>query len=93
VLSGWEGHTPPEIQNELLPEIRTFLPPGQVVLVADSEFCSIDLLQQIDEWKWQFIVRVRSNIGIEISDNVLSDSLCLWLSHFASIHVGSRAVI
>jgi hypothetical protein len=69
VLSGRKGHTPPEIQNELLAEIRTFLPPGQVVLVADSEFCSIDLLQQIDEWKWQFIVRVRSNIGMEISEN------------------------
>jgi hypothetical protein len=38
--------------------------------------------QEIDEWKWQFIVRVRSNIGMEISENEW-----LKLSQFG-LHIG-----
>ena len=65
VIKGKKGHTDPTLQNELLGEIRTYLPPGQVVLVADSEFCAVELLTPLRDWGWQFIVRVRGNIHVQ----------------------------
>lgn len=65
VIKGRKGHTEPKLQNELLSEIRDCLPPGQVVLLADSEFCAVELLTAIQEWGWQFIVRVRGNVYLQ----------------------------
>ena len=62
VVKGQKGHTDSSLQNDLLSQIRPWLPRGQVVLVADSEFCSVDLLTPLRDWGWQFIVRVRGNI-------------------------------
>jgi hypothetical protein len=62
VVKGKKGHTCPQLQKELLVEIREYLPPGPVVLVADSEFCAVALLDIITDWGWHFIVRVRSNV-------------------------------
>lgn len=64
VVKGKKGHTSPQLQQDLLLEIRAYLPPGQVVLVADSEFCAIGLLDAITNWGWHFIVRVRSNVYV-----------------------------
>lgn len=62
VVKGKKGHTCPQVQKELLVEIREYLPPGSVVLVADSEFCAVALLNTMTDWGWHFIVRVRSNV-------------------------------
>ena len=62
VVKGKKGHTSPQLQQELLLEIRAYLPSGPVVLVADSEFCAVDLLNAITDWGWHFIVRVRSTV-------------------------------
>jgi len=64
VVQGKKGHTTPQVQTELLAEICDYLPPGQVVLVADSEFCAVPLLATITNWGWHFIVRVRSNVYV-----------------------------
>jgi hypothetical protein len=62
VVKGKKGHTCPQLQKELLVEIRACLPAGPVVLVADSEFCAVAFLNTITDWGWHFIVRVRSNV-------------------------------
>lgn len=62
VLKGKKGHTKAAVQEKLLDEIRAYLPAGQVVLVADSEFCAVPLLDAITNWGWHFIVRVRGNV-------------------------------
>jgi hypothetical protein len=67
VVKGKKGHTDPELQTALLTEIRALLPTGQVVLVADSEFCAVELLRPLQDWGWQFIVRVRGNVTIQPS--------------------------
>lgn len=64
VVKGKKGHTCPQRQQELLQEIRAYLPPGPVVLVADSEFAAVDLLNALTDWRWHFIVRVRSNVYV-----------------------------
>jgi hypothetical protein len=65
VVKGKKGHTTPELQQELLSEVRAYLPAGQVVLVADSEFCAVRLLTTLSDWRWHFIVRVRSNVYVQ----------------------------
>lgn len=62
VLKGRKGHTTASVQKELLEEISAYLPAGQVVLVADSEFCAVPLLDAVTNWGWHFIVRVRGNV-------------------------------
>ncbi len=69
VVKGKKGHTDPQVQNELLAEIRPLLPPGQVVLVADSEFSSVEMLTPIQAWHWFFIVRVRGNVSVQREDD------------------------
>ena len=65
VVKGKKGHTDPELQNELLAEIRPYLPAGRpVVLVADSEFSAVELLQPVTQWGWKYIVRVRGSVHI-----------------------------
>jgi hypothetical protein len=64
VVKGKKGHSEPALQNELLDEIRAYLPPGPVVLVADSEFCAVELLKPLTDWGWRFIVRVRGNVTL-----------------------------
>ena len=64
VLKGKKGHTKAAVQEELLNEIRPYLPAGQVILVADSEFCAVPLLNAITNWHWHFIVRVRGNVMV-----------------------------
>jgi hypothetical protein len=65
VVKGKKGHTAPQLQNDLLTEIRPYLPIGRpMVLVADSEFCAVELLKPITEWGWQYIVRVKSSTHI-----------------------------
>jgi hypothetical protein len=62
VVKGKKGHTDAHLQNELLAEIRPYLPVGrQVVLVADREFSAVELLKPITEWGWQYIVRVKGS--------------------------------
>lgn len=70
VVKGKKGHTDPTLQNELLAEIRAYLPPAQVVLVADSEFSAVEMLTPIRKWHWFFIVRVRGNVSVQPTDGV-----------------------
>lgn len=66
VVKGKKGHTDPNLQNELLAEIRPYLPAGRpVVLVADSEFCAVEVLKVVTEWGWRYIVRVKSSTHIQ----------------------------
>lgn len=69
VVKGKKGHTDPRLQNELLEEIQAYLPPGRVVLVADSEFSAVDLLRPIQEQDWLFIIRVRGNVLVQTQDD------------------------
>jgi hypothetical protein len=66
VVKGKKGHTSPQLQQERLLEIREYFPPGPVVLVADSEFCAVDLLNTITDWGWHFIVRAQQAPGSNV---------------------------
>lgn len=65
VLKGPKGHTDPVLQIELLQAIQPLLPSGQVVLVADSEFGAVELLTVLQQWGWQYMMRVRGNVYLQ----------------------------
>ena len=65
IVKGKKGHTDPALQNELLREVAAYLPPGPIVLVADSEFCAVELLSVLHQAGWRFIVRVRGNVTVQ----------------------------
>lgn len=65
VLKGSKGHSEPALQIELLQAIQSWLPGGQVVLVADSEFASVELLTALQQWGWQYMLRVRGNVYLQ----------------------------
>jgi len=66
---GWvkqvRGHSRAKQQVSLLGYVGTLLPPeAPVFLVGDSEFGSILVLRQLDQWRWFYVLRQKSNTGL-----------------------------
>lgn len=59
------GHTTAATQLALLDYVGTLLPPGvAVLLVGDTEFGSIKVLQQLDEWRWNYVLRQKTSTHV-----------------------------
>jgi hypothetical protein len=56
------GHSSAARQLALLCYVNGLLPIGaQVLLVGDQEFGAIEVLKQLDQWHWQYVLRQKSN--------------------------------
>lgn len=56
-----KGHSKPEVVLTLLRYVRTLLPPGRaVLLVGDTEFGAVEVLQQLKGWQWDYVLREKS---------------------------------
>jgi hypothetical protein len=63
------GHSGAFKQLVLLNYVRSLLPVGMAVfLVGDREFGSMEVLKQLDQWHWFYVLRQKSDT-------------CLWLDH------------
>ena len=52
------GHSKPAIQLALLSYVRSLLPRGiAVLLIGDCEFGAVEVLQQLDQWRWDYVFR------------------------------------
>ena len=61
------GHSSAQKQIELLEYVKTLLPKKAVVfLVGDSEFGSISVLRQLNQWRWHYALRQKSNTGFRL---------------------------
>lgn len=61
------GHSSAEKQIELLKYVKTLLPKKVVVLlVGDSEFGSIQVMKQLKQWHWLYVLRQKSNTGFRV---------------------------
>jgi homogentisate 1,2-dioxygenase len=61
------GHSSAEKQIELLKYVKTLLPKKAVVfLVGDSEFGSVTVLKELNQWKWLYALRQKSNTGFRV---------------------------
>lgn len=53
-----KGHSKPEVLLSLLSYVRTLLPPGRaVLLVGDTEFGAVEVLEQVEKWRWDYVLR------------------------------------
>lgn len=61
------GHSNAQKQIELLKYVKGFLPKKVVVyLVGDSEFGSIQVIKQLNQWHWFYALRQKSNTGFRV---------------------------
>ena len=57
-IKGARGHSSSNKQEALLTYVRSLLPSDtQVLLVGDSEFGAVSLLQRMERWGWSYVVR------------------------------------
>lgn len=92
------GHSTGALQIDILKHVRSLLPTGcRVVLVGDSEFGSIEVLKQLENWDWHYVLRQKGNTLIQMENqqewqrfDVVIEKMgqSLWLgdSHLTYIH-------
>jgi hypothetical protein len=69
-----KGHSNASKQLALLAYVRSLLPAGAAVfLVGDSEFGSVAVLHQLDEWRWFYVLRQKADT-------------CVWLDQQNAWH-------
>src|SRR5512143_2913338 len=63
------GHSTGKQQVSLLKYVKTLLPKGAAVfVVGDSEFGSILVLRQLEQWLWFYALRQKGNTGLWIDE-------------------------
>ena len=63
------GHSTGKQQVSLLKYVKTLLPKGTpVFMVGDSEFGSILVLRQLEQWFWFYVLRQKGNTGLWINE-------------------------
>src|SRR3954471_14034762 len=58
-----KGHSSSYKQRALLGYVRGLMPDGaaQVLVVGDSEFGAVKMIEQLEEWGWYYVVRQKSS--------------------------------
>ena len=65
------GHSSGKQQISLLKYVGSLFPQNApVFLVGDSEFGSIAVLRQLEQWHWFFVLRQKGNTGLWINEQV-----------------------
>ncbi len=63
-----KGHATPEAHLALLGYVMSLLPEGTaVLLVGDCEFGAVDVLKQLDQWRWDYVLRQKGRTHICLS--------------------------
>jgi len=65
------GHSSANQQVSLLKYVGTLLPKGApVFVVGDSEFGSISVLRQLEQWHWFYVLRQKGNTGLWLNEQI-----------------------
>jgi hypothetical protein len=63
-----KGHSRARVQLALLAYVRQRVPEGvPVLLVGDCEFGAVDVMRQLDRWKWQYVLRQPSSHLLDLT--------------------------
>ena len=63
------GHSTARKQLALLAYVRQLLPPGAAVsLVGDTEFGPVEVLRQLDRWRWFYVLRQKTNTQVWVNE-------------------------
>lgn len=69
-VKGTRGHSLASTQVALLNYVRRLLPPNAaVLLVGDSEFGAVALMQQVEAWGWHYVLRQKGRILVAPHDS------------------------
>lgn len=61
------GHSSAFKQRALLSYIQQLMPAGaKVLIVGDSEFGAVDVLRQLEQWKWHYVMRQKANTWVKL---------------------------
>jgi hypothetical protein len=64
-----KGHSSARKQLALLSYVQRWLPPGiPVLLVGDSEFGAIPVIQQVEQWGWSYVLRQKANNQVQLTE-------------------------
>jgi hypothetical protein len=64
------GHSSATKQLALLAYVRRLMPAQvPVLLVGDSEFGAVELIQQLEIWKWRYVLRQKANHRVKIGES------------------------
>lgn len=59
------GHSSASTQLALLSYVRSLVPPGiAVLLVGDSEFGAVEVLRNLDRWRWGYVLRQKTSTHV-----------------------------
>ena len=60
-----KGHSTPKTHLALLAHVRSLVPQGiAVMVVGDTEFGAVDVLQQLDRWHWDYVLRQKGRTHV-----------------------------
>jgi hypothetical protein len=81
-----KGHSSAYKQRALLAYVRGLMPNGaRVLVVGDSEFGAIEVLKQLDRWKWHYVMRQKSNTWVKLQEELT------WLRFGRLLKEGDRS--
>lgn len=79
------GHSTANTQLALLRYIRHLLPKGvAVLLVGDTEFGSIPVLQQLDQWRWHYVLRQKTSTHVCLAHQTDWNDFGSWIEKAGS---------
>jgi hypothetical protein len=79
------GHSTASTQLALLKHIHSLLPQGTaVLLVGDTEFGSVKVLQQLDQWCWHYVMRQKSSTHICLAHPMEWNDFGSWIEKMGS---------
>lgn len=86
------GHSSSGRQLALLNYIRKLLPgDARVLIVGDSEFGAVEVLKQLDEWSWKYVLRQKGSHLVRENDQAPWLALDSFLSRAGqSLWLGQR---
>ena len=60
-----KGHTNRKAHKSLITSVKEMIPSGTAVLIVeDSEFGTVELLQCLEKWNWYYVFRKKSRLNI-----------------------------
>ena len=63
------GHSSAVKQLALLAYVRRLIPAHTpVLLVGDSEFGAVEVIRQLEAWKWRYVLRQKANHQVKLDD-------------------------
>jgi hypothetical protein len=75
------GHSTGATQLALLTYVRSLLPKGfAVLLVGDSEFGPVEVLRQLDQWGWDYVLRQKTSLHVCLALETIWHDFGSWVS-------------